>query len=98
VRASVLAPGKAKVRWHAPNTVRPDDTISGYTVRESPGGAQLTTSADATSVRFTGLAAGPHSFTVEANYSGGGTSGVSTPSRTIRFGSPPTRLFARRNC
>ena len=87
VRAAALANGKAKVRWHAPATVRPNDTISSYTVREAPGGVQLTAPADATSIRFTGLATGPHSFTVEANYSGGGTSGVSTPSHTITFGS-----------
>lgn len=94
VSVSRLAYGKAKVRWDAPATVRPSDTISSYTVREAPGGVQLTAPADATSIRFTGLAPGPHSFTVEANYAGGGTSGVSTPSHTITFGSSKTIALA----
>ena len=77
------AGGRAKVTWHAPSTVRAGDTISGYTVRESPDGAQVTAMAGATKARFAGLAAGPHFFTVEADYAGGGTSGLSTPSHTV---------------
>jgi hypothetical protein len=86
VRAGALESGKVKVKWHAPSTVRPDDTISSYTVRERPGGEHLTAPADATSVKFSDLADGAHSFTVEANYSDGGTSGVSTPSHTVTVG------------
>jgi hypothetical protein len=46
----------------------------------------VTVGAGATAAKFVGLAAGPHSFTVEADYSGGGTSGLSTPSHTITVG------------
>jgi uncharacterized protein len=77
------AGGRAKVTWHEPSTVRAGDTISGYTVRESPDGAQVTAMAGATKARFAGLAAGPHFFTVEAVYAGGGASGLSTPSNTV---------------
>ncbi|MEP6893919.1 MAG: CocE/NonD family hydrolase, partial [Gaiellaceae bacterium] len=83
VRASQIAIGTAKVTWRAPATVRPGDTISGYTVREAPGGAHFAAGAGATSVSVAGLAPGPHFFTVEAHYSGGGTSGLSTPSDTL---------------
>ena len=83
VKAVAVGHGKAKVSWRAPTTVRPGKTISGYTVREAPGGVQIVTLASATSTRILGLPAGAHSFTVEANYSGDGGSGLSTPSHTI---------------
>jgi predicted acyl esterase len=83
VHASAAGSGAADVTWVAPSTVRPGDTISGYTVEESPGGAEVSAASTATSANFTGLSAGPHFFSVEADYAGGGTSGVSTPSDTI---------------
>ena len=94
VKAAALGHGKAKVSWHAPTTVRPGLTISGYTVREAPGGVQITTAATATSTKILGLRAGRHSFTVEANYSGeGGASGLSTPSHTISLGAAASRRY-----
>jgi predicted acyl esterase len=93
VDASAGGGGAAKVTWVAPGTVRPGDTISGYTVHESPGGVEVTTSAGIQSVKIKGLPAGPHFFSVEADYSGGGTSGVSTPSHTITVGAAVQRHY-----
>lgn len=95
VSGKIVDIGKVKVLWHAPGTVRPGNTISGYTVRESPGGAQVAAAADATFAKFSGLAAGPHSFTVEAVYAGGGSSGVSTPSDTVTIGAAIGRVSLR---
>lgn len=93
VKAAAVASGKAKVSWHAPSTTRPGLTISGYTVRESPGGVRIVTLATATSTRILGLAPGPHSFTVEADYAGDGGSGLSTPSHTISLAAAATRRY-----
>jgi hypothetical protein len=71
------------VQWNAPSTVRPGDTIATYTVREQPGGAEVTTTGAPDRVTFPSLAAGPHAFTVEADYANGQTSGWSTPSHTV---------------
>jgi hypothetical protein len=96
VGATAIRTDRAKVTWQAPGTVRPGDTISGYTLHESPGGAQVAVGAGATTAKFVGLAAGPHSFTVEADYSGGGTSGLSTPSNTITVGAAVFRAAVSR--
>ena len=71
--------------------MRPGKTISGYIVREAPGGVQIATLASATSTRILGLRPGPHRFTVEAPYSGEGSSGLSTPSHTISLAAPRYR-------
>jgi predicted acyl esterase len=90
VTAIVSGPGEATVSWLVPATLRPGLTVSGYLVRESPGGARRLTAPGATSAGFSSLGAGAHSFTVEAIYAGsGGTGGVSTPSSTIRLKPPP---------
>jgi predicted acyl esterase len=94
VSATAIRADRAKVTWHVPRTVRPGDTISGYTLHESPGGAQVSVGAGATTAKFVGLAAGPHFFTVEADYSGGGTSGLSTPSHTVTVGAAATMFRA----
>jgi hypothetical protein len=75
-------PASAWLHWDAPSATRPGDTISGYTVHEYPGGHELTTT-NVTRIVFRHLSAGPHWFAVEANYTGGGTSGWSTPSSTV---------------
>ena len=48
-----------RVTWQVPGTVRPGDTIDGYVVHESPGGAQVAVSAEKTTAKFSGLGAGP---------------------------------------
>ncbi|MDQ1466044.1 MAG: uncharacterized protein QOH10_459, partial [Actinomycetota bacterium] len=83
VHATAAGSGVADVTWHPPSTVRPGDTISGYTVHELPGGASMSAASGGSSVELVGLAPGPHYFSVEADYAGGGTSGLSTPSHTI---------------
>jgi predicted acyl esterase len=83
VTASTGGNGAANVKWVAPGTVRPGDTIISYTVHDAPGGTTTIAAADATSVKVKNLTNGPHWFSVEADYAGGTTSGLSTPSRTI---------------
>ena len=83
VTASAATSGAATVKWAAPGTVRPGDTIIAYTVHESPGGATVTAAPDAHASKVKNLAGGPHFFAVEADYADGTTSGLSTPSHTI---------------
>jgi hypothetical protein len=83
VKAKAVAPGDARVKWTAPGTARPGDTIISYTVHESPDGATAIAAADAHSVKVKNLSGGQHFFSVEADYAGGTTSGLSTPSHTI---------------
>ena len=84
VSASAGGSGAATVKWVTPGTVRPGNTIIAYTVHESPDGATVTAAAAAHSIKLENLAAGAHFFSVEADYAGGTTSGLSTPSDTIR--------------
>jgi predicted acyl esterase len=83
VTATAAGNGAARVKWVAPGTVRPGNTIIAYTVHESPGGATVTAAPDAHPIKVKNLAGGPHFFSVEADYAGGTTSGLSTPSHTI---------------
>ncbi len=100
VSATDLGNGIAQVTWHQPSTVRPGDTISGYIARETPNGTSRSVSATAHVVKLKHLTPGPHFFTVEAVYAGGGTSGLSTPSDTVTVTGvaartrPSSRFFA----
>src|SRR5205085_1861500 len=83
VTASTGGNGAANVKWVAPGTVRPGNTIIAYTVHEAPGGTTTIAAADATSVKVKDLTNGPHWFSDEADYAGGTASGLSTPSHTV---------------
>lgn len=93
VTATGLANGIAQVTWQQPSTVRPGDTVSGYIVRETPDGTSRSVSAAAHVVKLKHLSAGPHFFTVEAVYAGGGTSGLSTPSDTVMVTAAAARTW-----
>ncbi len=83
VSAHLRRAGTAVVKWHAPGTVRPGDTITGYTIRDVVTGTSTGAGPTATSATITGLDPGAHAFTVEADYGNSTTSGVSTPSHTV---------------
>lgn len=72
------------VTWRAPATVRPGDEITGYRIVERPAGVVVEVGAGARSAVVPSLPAGRHSFTVEAVYGDGTTSGLSTGSNTVK--------------